>query len=467
MKRILCVLLSGCLLLCLAACSGNEEESRKPESTGVTEALPETPPPTAAEAPPETEPAAETEVPPESEPAAETEAPQETEPAEIVEDPNAIRPLNLEKSLYSYYEWADELPRAMVRSEHSIVTLGGADAERYPEMAQVLSQIATMQENAMLDEFDNLVSFALEELSGGSQGFETYVSTLDVQVRRADSLVVSLLSDSYSDYGQIHNCRVLHGSNYDTRTGRELMLNEVVDVNNYLALAVEKELTGHMWTGEFYYKYIVEDYFANMPYHGFNWTLDYTGVTFYFAPGDLCDEGPLTATVSYAEYPELFVGEYMEVPAEYTAELALNSSFFTELDGDGMLEEIAISARYDEERNHYLDYAVSTDTNGGYYSEQCYVYDFHPYYVKAEQGNFLYLFCEDFEEGLRQMRLIVLKLNPDGTITKSGEVNVCPSWLADNKFIMPTDPGSFLLDDLENGTENLAYSVGTDGLPGN
>ena len=200
----------------------------------------------------------------------------------------------------------------------------------------------------MEDEFDNLISFAKEELSENKDSFETYVSTLDVKVRRADSVAISLLSDSYSDYGQIENYRALHGSNYDTQTGKELALNDVVKyINNDLAIAVEKELNSHMWTGDFYSEYAVEDYFANTPSDGFSWTLDYTGVTFYFAPGDLCDEGAMTATVSFAEYPELFHEKYMEVPAEYTVELPMDISFFTQLDADNTFEEISVSGYYD------------------------------------------------------------------------------------------------------------------------
>ena len=291
MKRITCILLSVCLLLCLGACTQNAEEPREPETTGSTEE----PKPTETHPP--------------------TEKP--TEP-EAVADPNPIRLLTLEKTLHNYYEWVDDLPQALVRSEHSCVTLGQEDSLRYPEMAQMLCQIAATQENTILDEFDNLVSSAREELNRSRDSFETYVSTLDVQVRRADSLVISLLSDSYSDYGQIENYRVFHGSNYDTQTGRKLMLNEVVDVNNDLALAVQKELIGHMWTGEFYSEDTVENYFANTPNDSFSWTLDYTGVTFYFAPKELCDGGALTATVSFAQYPELFNEKYTEVPPQYT-----------------------------------------------------------------------------------------------------------------------------------------------------
>jgi len=436
MKRILCILLSVCLLLCLGACTHNAEKPPEPESTGPTEE----PKPTETQPP--------------------TEKP--TEP-EAVDDPGPIRLLTLEKALHTYYEWVDDLPQALVRSEHSCVTLGREDAARYPEMAQVLSQIATMQENAMLDEFDNLVSTAREELNRSRDGFETFVSTLDVQVRRADSLVISLLSDSYTDYGQIENYRVFHGSNYDTQTGRELMLNEVVDVSNDLALAVQEELTGHMWTGEFHSESSVEDYFANTPYDSFSWTLDYTGVTFYFAPAELCDGGTMTATVSFSQYPELFVEKYMEVPARYTVELPLDISFYAQWDADDALDELSVSGRYDAERNCYLDYGVYSET--GYCGEDCYAHDFHPYYVNAEGGHYLYLFCEDFDEGVRQMRLVVLTLNSDGSITKSGETNISPSWLSDNRFLVPTDPGCLLLDDLDSGTEKPEFTVGNDGMP--
>ena len=438
MKKIICLLLSVCMLLCLAACQGEAERPQGSESTVSTESQDS------------------------------TESQESTISTENKqgEEADKMRVLTLEKALHTYYEWADDYDRALVRSEHSCVTLGQADADAYPEMAEVLDQIATMQENAMLDEFDNLVSTAREELSANRDGFETNVSTLDVQVRRADQVVISLLSDSYSDYGQIENYRALHGSNYDTKSGKELALNDVVkEINNDLALAVQEELTGHMWTGDFYSEYAVEDYFANTPYDGFSWTLDYTGVTFYFAPGDLCDEGAMTATVSFAKHPELFYEKYMAVPSEYMVELPLDRSFFTQLDADGAFEEISVSGYYDEERNNYTEYGIYTDTDGQYYEEDCYAHDFHPYFVKATDGNYVYLFCEDFQEGWREMRLVVFSLNADGSVTKSGERNVSPAWLADNKFIVPTDPGCLILDDLDHDTQKASFSVGNDGMP--
>ena len=449
MKRMMCVLLCICILLCLTACGKNTEQPKETEPTAATE----------DRMPTESQPTTEAQLPNESQPTTEATGTQDDVSV------NEIKPLTLEKALHTYYEWDDELPQALVRSEHSTVTLSEAAAQAYPEMAQVLSQIATMQENAMLDEFDNLISFARDELKSDRDSFVTNVSTLDVQVRRADSLVISLLSDSYSHYGQIENYRAFHGSNYDTQSGRELMLNEVVTVNNDLAQAVETELTTSVWAGDFYSETAVEDYFANTPYDGFRWTIDYTGVTFYFTSGDLSDDGMLTATVSFVEYPELFNEKYLAAPKEYAVEIPLDISFFAELNTHEGLEAISVSGWYNEERNAYMDYGIYTDTDGHYYEEECFFYDLHPYYVKTANGNYVYLFCENFDAGVRQMKLTVFSLNADGSVTKLGERNVSPSWLADNKFIVPTDPGCFILDDLDNETEKTAFTVGSDGMP--
>ncbi len=98
-------------------------------------------------------------------------------------------------------------------------------------------------------------------------------------------------------------------------------------------------------------------------------TLDYNGVTFYFCDGDLTEpgNGRQTATISFAEYPELFVEKYMNVPEAYMVRLPLDHSYFTDLDGY-------------------------------YHYEDLFAYDFQLYYVKTEDGNhYIYLFCEESE----------------------------------------------------------------------
>lgn len=119
MKRMMCVLLCICMFLCLTACGKNTEQPKETESTAATE----------DKTPTESQPTTEAQLPTESQPTTEATGTQDDVPA------NEIKPLTLEKALYTYFEWDDELPQALVRSEHSTVTLSEEAAQAYPEMA--------------------------------------------------------------------------------------------------------------------------------------------------------------------------------------------------------------------------------------------------------------------------------------------------------------------------------------------
>ena len=430
-KRAAALLLSMCMLLCLCACGGQTgSESPDPQNTPQ-----DTPDPSGT---------------PDTSPTVHGDA----------------RTLSLQKQLYSLYDWDDDA--LLVQSEFSHVTLWQNDAAKYPKLAEALNQTANMIKRSMEDEYDNLCATAREELPWTG---ETSVSTLGIQVRRADSVVLSLLSDSYSDYGWIEDFRGMHGTNYDAQTGLELALNDVVDVNNDLADAVANELNSHQWAGDFDYRDAVQAYFANTPYDGFSWTLDYNGVTFYFADGDLEEpgNGGKTATVSFTQYPELFNEKYMAVPSAYMVELPLDSSFFTDLDGDGDLEELNITGYFDSDVGMYTKFGIYADADGSYHYEDCFASGFIPYYVKTAEGHhhYLYLFCEQDEgSGPIPMMLLVVFDVSGGRLTRVGEMNAAPGYIPDGIYRVPTDPEDFYLDDFDSMAQDMmAYAVGPMGLP--
>lgn len=429
-KRAAALLLSMCMLLCLCAC-GDQTGSESPDPQNTPQ---DTPDPSGT---------------PDTSPTVHGDA----------------RTLSLQKQLYSLYDWDDDA--LLVQSEFSHVTLWQNDTAKYPELADTLEQTANMIKRSMEDEYDNLCATAREELPWTG---ETSVSTLDIQVRRADSVVLSLLSDSYSDYGWIEDFRGMHGTNYDAQTGLELALNDVVDVNNDLADAVANELNSHQWAGDFDYRDAVQAYFANTPYDGFSWTLDYNGVTFYFADGDLEEpgNGGKTATVSFTQYPELFNEKYMAVPSAYMVELPLDSSFFTDLDGDGDLEELNVTSYFDSDVGMYTKFGVYADADGSFHYEDCFADGFIPYYVKTADGNhYLYLFCEQDESSgpIPTMLLVVFDVS-GGRLTRVGEMNAAPGYIPDGIYRVPTDPKDFYLDDFDSMAQDMmAYAVGPMGLP--
>ena len=432
-KRAAALLLSMCMLLCLCACGGQTgSESPDPQNTPQ-----DTPEPSGT---------------PDTSPTVHGDA----------------QTLSLQKQRYSLYDWDDDA--LLVQSEFSHVTLWQNDTAKHPELAAVLEQTANMIKRSMEDEYDNLCATAREELAGTGDGRETWVSTLDIQVRRADSVVLSLLSDSYSDYGWIEDFRGMHGTNYDAQTGLELALNDVVDVNNNLADAVANELNSHQWAGDFDYRDAVQAYFANTPYDGFSWTLDYNGVTFYFADGDLTEpgDGRQTATVSFAEYPQLFEEKYMAVPAAYMVELPMDSSYFTDLDGDGDLEELNVTAYYNSDAGSYSQFGIYADADGSFHYEDCFADGFLPYYVKTADGHhYLYLFCEQNESSgpIPTMLLIIFDVS-GGRLTRVGEMNAAPGYIPDGIYRVPTDPKDFYLDDFDSMAQDMmAYAVGPMGLP--
>lgn len=347
-KRAAALFLAVCMLLCLCACGsqsggGGKIPAPKPTQQGT---------PDPAETPAVSAPVG-------------TQAPAGTDTPGGEVPSGGPQTLSLRKQYWGLYD--REGDRLLVRCERSAVTLWPEDAAKYPELAAALEQTANMIRRGMEDEYSDLCASLREELPWTGETAETWVSAVDVQVRRADSVVLSLLSDTRSDYGWIEDFRGLHGTNYDVRTGRILALNEVVDVCNDLADAVSRELNRHQWAGDTDYREAVQNYFANTPYDSVSWTLDYSGVTFWFADGELTEpgSGPLTATVSFAEYPGLFEEEYTAVPEAYTAELSMDSSFFTDLDGDGDLEELNITAVYDGAAEAYTRFGIYAEADAG------------------------------------------------------------------------------------------------------
>jgi len=450
-KRATVLLLIMCMLLCLCACGGQtgsqETESSKETNTEKTS----------------TEQSKESDI---SESATTTEAPVEETPASTP-DPKSVEPISLQKQFCGLYDWEDDF--LLVRSEYSHVTMCQDDAAENPALAQILEQKATMIRQSMEEEYDNFGVFAREEPEATEEGMEAWVSTLDVQVRRADSIVVSLLSDSYSDYGWIDGYRGMHGTNYDTQTGQELTVNDVVkEINQELTDAVSEELNSHMWAGDFDYTQAVEEYFANTPYDGISWTLDYNGVTFYFAEGTLTEPGNgcQTATVDFARHPELFEEKYMDVPDAYMVELPMDSSFFTDLDGDGDLEELNVTSVYSSDVGMYNQFGIYTDTQGHYYYEDCFADSFLPYYVKTASGeHYVYLFCRENEGAFPRFTLKVFDVY-GGNLTFIDEMRVGPGFIDTDFYRVPTDPMHLYLGDFDTmGQDMMPFAVGKTGMP--
>ncbi|MBQ8015833.1 MAG: DUF3298 domain-containing protein [Clostridia bacterium] len=242
-----------------------------------------------------------------------------------------------------------------------------------------------------------------------------------------------------------------------------LALSDVVTDITKIPAIVEKEVTSRMWQGEFDGETAIPDYFKNTPEEDITWILDYNGITFYFNPGDIAPTnfGIQTATVTFAEYSDLFNVKYAAVPDAYIVSLPLSSSFFTDLTDDGRSEELIVSGNYDYEGRFYYTLGIYSENSN--YEVDWFSYDLNPYYVKTTDGNsFLYVFSEESEEEDRQMILSVFSLK-NGEIKQVSEMNMGLLYKGNNVFALPTSPENLLLS--YDGKTDSVFSANENGIP--
>ncbi len=354
---------------------------------------------------------------------------------------NTVEFLDLEKTIVLNDYRNEDKNTLFVKSEYSNIVLSQDHAGKYPELSKALDGIAVKKKKAMDEEYDNFVSFANEDLLNFGMVSRAYISTLDVTVRRADNIALSLLTDSYSDYGGIRNYRVFHGTNFDVQSGRELKISDVIKDMSSIPELIGKELDALVWTGEPCDKEAITQYFLNTQVEDISWTLDYNGVTFYFSPETIAEKehGPQTITLTFASYPDLFNKKYTIVPDSYMVEIPKNSTFFTDFDLDGVCDSIRFSGENDVINNTYVNFGIYTDDSNCYFYEECSNLKLNLYYVKtANQNGLLYLFTEN-TEGLAKTYIFNLK---DDEIKKESEMDVGLNYKGNNTIAIPADPNN-------------------------
>ncbi len=374
----------------------------------------------------------------------------ETKENKTEENETEVKILEVNKKELYKSEWSEEYGVNLAKLDCSTVCLGTEDAKRYPELARVLSEASNIYETNMLEENNTFIESAKESLSTGTKGFNTLVNSLNVHVRRADNIALSILYDSYYYNGMNEGIRSFWGGNYDTKTGKEIYLPDVVTDIDKFAKIVETELFRTMGNDVFYNDKIIVEYFKEYGTDGNHWTLEYNGITVYFDEGEIANSGvgAISVTIEFSEHRDIFVEKYINVPETYIVGLPMKSTFITDLDNDGKSDELTLNDSYDEEFAWKATLYISTAEVD--YVESFWAYGCETYYVKtADDRNYLYVFIE-LET---HMELYVYKVTNE-TISKVGQKQVSPFY-KDEILSVPTDPDSMHFDD--NGKIELLY----------
>ena len=243
---------------------------------------------------------------------------------------------------------------SLVRCSYDMVGLTTDSAIQYPELAQALTLKSKEIEADVLADYDHFVE-AAEEYPDEAQDMQ-FFAECSSYVNRADEKAVSVLY-SYETYsGGAHPYYYSFSHAFDTATGRELKLADVVaDPDSLYGRAasllydqVADEAIVDAGSVEELEAFLRENY--PDPERDLVWSLDPDGLTLYFAPYALASfaAGELTCSIRFRDDPDFFTPAYSEETDVYVRELAPYRTYSVDLDGSGDRKDLYVGANRDE-----------------------------------------------------------------------------------------------------------------------
>lgn len=238
----------------------------------------------------------------------------------------------------SYYD--EQHMEMLISSEVSKVVLASEYAEAFPELSKTLQNRNVRVVDTMKQEYEQARLDAISHIQETPEMFYSYEMSEIASVRRADTNVLSLLITGYGYYGGNHGTTYFKSENYDTKTGKLLKLTDVVSDVNVLPDLIMEAFTKSGEVEELFPDIDLHDYLNDL--QRFVWTVDYNGITFFFGSYEIASyaAGTQTATISFAEHPELVKDPYQEVPDGYAIHLTEYEYFYYDINNDGVLDSL-------------------------------------------------------------------------------------------------------------------------------
>jgi hypothetical protein len=301
------------------------------------------------------------------EPSEDDPAAEEAAPADEVA-PNDLG-LRIQKD--SQMEWEGSITLSTVAYETIQI-----DQNRFPELAK---QIDIYNENLLREcqEWKTDFTEYAREAYTGSNSFYGYEMNRSINMYRADASVFSF-RENYSDYtGGAHGNYGCTGYNFDSVTGKQLTLDDVLLEKSKVAELVIEQLkqdNGYDTNSLFdegFEDTIRQEFGLNGGEESLSWTLGYGDFHVYFDPYEISyyAAGSFSVAIPLAEHSELFAPICMNKPASYVFQVPLDEKIYVELSDDGKAEPLCISAQNSADIYAYelCQLSITKDDQGGYW----------------------------------------------------------------------------------------------------
>lgn len=278
--------------------------------------------------------------------AEETKAEEEGQVNQEKQDPAAIVPVTVD---YSHDgDWKDQ--KTLFFSKVAQIKLLDDDHKKLQDVLKALNQSALDDQKSVIDENKE---YAEQEYASNPDMVE-YTFDRDILVARSDETVLSMAVMESSYLGGAHPFCATIGRTYDTQTGKELSLKDVVSdydgIYEYVKTQLEENYDQSMFFEDYQDTLQKMFYDESGDYGTVQWTISQTGLSIYFNQYDLAPyvAGSQQVDISFKAQPQLFQSRYVVEKESYTKVIRENNSCFADVDGDGKEEEISYSVAHDE-----------------------------------------------------------------------------------------------------------------------
>ena len=278
--------------------------------------------------------------------AEETKAEEEGQENQENQDSAAIVPVTVD---YSYDgDWKDQ--KTLFSSKVAQIKLMDDSHEKLQDALKALNQSALDDQKSVIDENKE---YAEQEYASNPDMVE-YTFDRDILVARSDETVLSMAVMESSYLGGAHSFCATIGRTYDTQTGKELSLKDVVSdydgIYEYVKTQLEENYDQSMFFEDYQDTLQKMFYDESGDYGTVQWTISQTGLSIYFNQYDLAPyvAGSQQVDISFKAQPQLFQSRYVVEKESYSKVIRENSSCFADVNGDGKEEEISYSVARDE-----------------------------------------------------------------------------------------------------------------------
>ena len=383
--------------------------------------------------------------------------------AEAQTEAEPIRPLQV--SVSAYTDFKDVGETNWVRYTVPEISL---EEEGFEELDAVLDAYTESMRKSGEKKLEEYAGFMKESLDYVEE-YEDFFSDQTARVMRADSRIFSFVEEDSSYAGGAHPNSWYVTHTYDSRTGQELSLTDILQDPDSLPETLEAALLETRSVEDFLFPELAEAIREEMKQEGTvtdeltgeempampgpYFTLGYDGITFWFAPYELTSYayGSVIQTLYFSDYPDLVKPEYCEAADSYIVSVPQDTEIRLPASG----EKLSWTAIPQDE--YATDYAFTLKAGDAEWEESLYAFSFDCW-LMHQNGRDFFVLGTSMEDDYHQLRVFRLE-------QKDGGRQIEETDLIGRSFFSncATDPGRFVLvggaDMLSTFSVKRAYTL--------